>query len=67
MKVKITKKENVKVDGVKYLAVPAHPSCLGCAFEFAPNMSVCRHTPCVPEARADGRNVIFIQAQEKAA
>ena len=67
MNIKITKKQNVKIDGVKYVAVTARPDCTGCAFEFTPNMSVCKHIPCCPVIREDGREVIFIRAQDQTA
>lgn len=62
MKFKLTKKQNVVLDGVKYKAV-AHTStghaCRQCALDQ--EVDACVLTPCQAHHRADGREVIFIR------
>jgi hypothetical protein len=48
MNTKITKKGNVKVDGIKYVFVPS-PMCHSCA--FSTNRVVCEEAPCIDPER----------------
>lgn len=64
MDIKVTKKQNVKVDGVKYKAVLGD-SCIGCAFDRGPHFEVCGPAPCQARSRDDGREVIFVKKVTK--
>lgn len=67
MNIKITKKQNVVVDGVKYVTdrVDGY-RCTHCAFDMAMHM-VCEVAPCGTGERRDGRSIIFIKKVPKAA
>lgn len=58
MDVKVTKKQNVKVDGVKYVPQEQRGTCLGCAFDRAHMRAACNLAPCT--GREDSREVIFV-------
>ena len=61
MDIKITKKQNVKVDGVKYVAKP-FDECAECAFNPGRELAdVCTQVPCGQAEREDGRSVIFVR------
>lgn len=64
MEIRITKKQNVVVDGVKYKAKNSYGGCAGCAFrrEVA---SACDAAPCANHARDDKREVIFVVKKKK--
>jgi hypothetical protein len=67
MKIKITKRGHVKVDGVKYKATPAR-GCYGCAFEPVALQEVCGAAPCMEGMRHSamihmGQPVIFVKAE----
>lgn len=65
MEIKITKKQNVIVDGVKYKAVLDGTSCGGCkdcAFDTPEMQEPCRKAPCELNLRNDSRDVIFIKS-----
>lgn len=59
MDIKITKKQNVKVGGVKYVAKPFQ-GCAGCAFDNPTFREACGQVHC-----ADGRSVIFVKKEPK--
>ena len=66
--VRVTKKENVVVDGVKYKAKTAKSARIGDTCElcaFRNRSAAC--TPCEAPDRKDGRNVYFIVKPPKAA
>lgn len=64
MEIKITKKQNVKVDGVKYVA-KAYEGCAGCAFQPIEMDSACREAPCSSGRLLDGLSVIFVKKESK--
>jgi hypothetical protein len=55
----------VTVDGVKYEAVKSN-LCVGCAFCGQDNTTTeeCKHSPCMPQERKDGRNLIFKKSEQ---
>ena len=65
MVIKITKKQNVKVDGVKFVAVPQR-DCRGCAFKAGGYEQVCTAVKCGATERADNTSVIFIRTEKMA-
>ena len=64
MTIKITKKQNVTADGVKYLAKPDRNYSL-CAFNSLAR--ICISAPCITVDRADNTSVIFIKKEPKPA
>lgn len=61
MEIKVTKKQNVKVDGVKFKAQEqASCTCHGCAFD-KDLTEVCDYAPCQSHTRGDGMDVIFVR------
>lgn len=57
---KVTKKQNVILNGNKYIAVTKdRDSCDGC--EFLELIGSCRKIPCVPVMRKDGNFVNFVK------
>lgn len=64
MDIKVTKKQNVKVDGVKYKAVLGG-TCTGCAFDDTAPHEACGRAPCHASSRDDGREVIFVKKESK--
>jgi hypothetical protein len=67
--VRITKKENVVVDGVKYKAITApsnerSDTCVRCAFRNESHR-LCGRVNCIPWYRKDGRSVYFEVAPKK--
>lgn len=77
--IKITKRGNVKIDGVKYVATPLGPddcacrgcACRGCAFSGR-GMEACRQVPCCDFERGEpgfkhyGKDVFFVKPEEQA-
>lgn len=61
--IKITKKQNVKVDGVKFKAVP-YTGCVDCAFDKIGD--ACEVAPCPAYQREDGLSVIFMKKEQVA-
>lgn len=59
MNITITKKQNVKIDGVKYKA-KRQLDCNGCAFDHR-DEKFCRPMPCRAQMRADEHSVIFVK------
>ena len=60
--IKITKRGNIKINGVKYKAKAANSGCIGCAMR---GMN-CERFPCVPDERPAGfklpdQDVIFVK------
>lgn len=64
MEIRITKKQNMVVDGVKYKAYVAQDSCVGCAFHGGKYTGACREAPCIRDMRGDKRSVIFIKKKD---
>jgi hypothetical protein len=67
--VRITKKENVVVDGVKYKAIKAasnerSDTCVRCSFR-SESHRLCGRVNCIPWYRKDGRSVYFEVAPKK--
>lgn len=63
MEIRITKKQNMVVDGVKYKA-KAQSSCEGCAFRYGDLAAACTAAPCGPVLRDDGYSVVFIKKKD---
>jgi hypothetical protein len=59
----MTKKENLKYEGKKYIAISPlkSGSCHGCVF----SEMYCGGAHCLPQERKDGRNVIFVLKTKK--
>jgi hypothetical protein len=59
----MTKKENLKYEGKKYIAVSPlkRDSCQGCVF----SEMYCGGARCLPQGRKDGRDVIFVLKTKK--
>lgn len=57
---RITKKDNVIFEGVKYVAVEyfGKQQCKSCQFK---NKMVCHLIPCMPDERKDFKAVIFLK------
>ena len=66
-----TKKQNVVIDGIKYVAVVAinnhaENTCHKCALSaFATNLCRLDVAKCAPEERADGETVYFVVKPKK--
>lgn len=58
---KITAKQNVKVNGQKYIAVP-YVDCYSCVLTAEPLF--CEQAPCFPKSRDDGQEVMFIKKKK---
>jgi hypothetical protein len=59
MTIEVTKKQNIRIDGVKYKAVASDGTCMGCdLYEGS-----CFAVPCVPPDRMDSRHVIFVRKE----
>lgn len=69
MEIRVTKKQNVVVDGVKYKAVPtdefdADDPCTVCHLHrkhFNNTKAACSSAPCGSPDRDDNRDVVFIR------
>lgn len=64
---RVTKKQNVVVDGVKYKAKPSG-SCDACVLKSSKYDGVtfrCNSAPCLESERVDGRRVIFVKKNPK--
>ena len=66
MNITVTKKQNIKIDGVKYKAQKyLHKTgCTPCALNLKGR---CHVVPCSPGERTDGKNATFVKAEPKAA
>lgn len=64
MEIRVTKKQNMVVDGVKYKA-ETNDSCEGCAFQDKMHVA-CGRAPCGPTLRDDERSVVFVIKKQKA-
>ena len=64
MNITITKKQNIRIDGVKYKAQEyLHKTgCTPCILSLKDR---CHAVPCSPGERTDGKNVIFVKAEPK--
>lgn len=64
MNVAITKKQNIRINRVKYKAqeVLGEPRCDSCILSLE---NCCYKVPCVPSERTDGKDVIFVKAEPK--
>lgn len=63
----VTKKQNIRVDGVKYVTEEHKGNirgagCMQCILSTSPS---CTAAPCTSEARTDGREVIFVAKKAK--
>lgn len=65
MEIRVTKKQNMVVDGVKYKAKTSDGGCEGCAFRYN-STSACDAAPCAPHNRDDSRDAIFVIKKQKA-
>lgn len=70
MEIRVTKKQNIVVDGVKYKAKEVgHGVCTGCAFDPGPMAETCRAVRdtdvCTSTYRADGRSVVWVKKEPK--
>lgn len=57
----ITAKQNVKLNGQKYIAVP-YVGCSSCVLRN--EASFCEQAPCYPRSRDDGQEVMFIKKKK---
>jgi len=63
MKIEISKRQNVRIDGVEYVAVAnANVGCRRCAFG---DIDGCRSIPCLPDMRKDNQHVIFVKKEQQ--
>ena len=58
---KITAKQNIKLNGKKYIAVP-YVTCSSCA--LTTEAGFCEQAPCFPRSRDDGQEVMFIKKKK---
>lgn len=70
MEIRVTKKQNIVVDGVKYKAKPVPPgTCRGCAFYGPEGRETCRRVGdkdvCDFHSRTDYQSVVWVKKEPK--
>lgn len=70
MEIRVTKKQNIVVDGVKYKAKPVPPgTCRGCAFYGPERRETCpkvgEEKVCTSITRTDDQSVVWVKKEPK--